>query len=75
MFLKFSQNLQENTCARVSFLTELQAESSNFIKKKTLSQVLSCEFCETFKNTFVSGTSPVAASATSFRYIRNDAFK
>ena len=75
MFLKFSQNLQENTCARVSFLTELQAESSNFIKKKTLSQVLSCEFCETFKNTFVSGTPPVAASATFFRYVRNDAFK
>ena len=26
----------------------------NFIKKKTLAQVLSCEFCETFKNTYFS---------------------
>ena len=25
---------------------------SNFIKKETLAQVLSCEFCEFFKNTF-----------------------
>ena len=32
--------LQENTRARV------------FIKKETLVQVLSCEFCEIFKNTF-----------------------
>ena len=41
LFLKFSQNSQENTCAVVSFLI-----------KKTLSQVFSCEFSEIFKNTF-----------------------
>ena len=44
MFLKISQNSQENPCARVSFLT-------NFVKKKTLAQVFSCEFCKMFKNT------------------------
>ena len=33
----FLQNSQENTCTRVSFLIELQAE--------TLAQVSSCEFC------------------------------
>ena len=27
-------------------------EAYNFIKKETLAQVYSCEFCETFKNTF-----------------------
>ena len=39
-----SQKSQENTCARVSFL--------NFIKKETLTQVFSCEFCEIFENNF-----------------------
>ena len=37
VFLKISQNSQENTCARASFLIKL---------------VFSCEFCEIFKNTF-----------------------
>ena len=51
MFLKISQNSQEDTCARVSFLIKLQAEACNFLKKETLAQVFSCEFCEIFKNT------------------------
>ena len=33
MFLKISQNSQENTCARVSFLIKLLIEACNFIKK------------------------------------------
>ena len=36
----------------------------SFIKKETLAQVFSCEFCEIFKNTFFYLTPPVAASAT-----------
>ena len=52
VFLKFSQNSQENTCARASFLIKLQAETCNFISKETLAQLLSCKFCEIFKNTF-----------------------
>ena len=39
MFLEISQNSQENTCAF-------------FNKVAGLAQVLSCEFCETFKNAF-----------------------
>ena len=39
VFLKISQNSQENTCARVSFLIKLQAWS--FF-------LFSCEFCEIF---------------------------
>ena len=31
VFLEISQNSQENTCARVSFLIKLQAEACNFI--------------------------------------------
>ena len=34
----------------------------NFIKKETLAQMFSFEFCETSKNTFFDGTSLVAAS-------------
>ena len=34
----------------------------NFIKKETLAQVFSCEFCEISKNTFSHRTPPVAAS-------------
>ena len=42
VFLEISQNSQENTCARVC----------NFIKKETLAQLFSCEFCEISKNIF-----------------------
>ena len=52
VFLKISQNSQENICARVSFFIRLQAEACNFIKKENLTQVFSYEFCENFNNTF-----------------------
>ena len=48
VFLKFSQNLQKNTGARVSFLLKLQ--------------VFSCEFCGISKNTYFYRTPSVAAS-------------
>ena len=34
----------------------------NFIKKETLEQVFSCEFCQISKNTFLHGTPLVSAS-------------
>ena len=34
----------------------------NFIKKETPTQLFSCEFCETVKNSFFHRTRPVAAS-------------
>ena len=46
VFLKTSQNLQ----------------NCNFIKKETLAQVFSCEFCDISKNTFSYRTTPVATS-------------
>ena len=49
VFLEISQNSQENTCVRVSFLIKLQAWTCNFVKKETLAQVFSCEFCEISK--------------------------
>ena len=56
----------------VSFLIKLQASGCNFIKKETLAQVSSCEFCEISKSTFFYRTPPVAASAygTSFFVLR-----
>ena len=60
--LEIVQNSHENTCVRVSFLIKLQGETCNFIKKETLEQVFSCEFCKISKNTFSNRTPPVAAS-------------
>ena len=54
LFLEILHNSQENTCARVSFLIKLQAATCNFIKKETLAQVFSCEFCGISKNTFIT---------------------
>ena len=56
------QNSQENTCARVSLLKKLQTWNRNFIKKETLAQVFSCEFCKISKKTSFYKTPPVAAS-------------
>ena len=63
VFLEISQNLQENTCPRASFLIKLQAQAQacNFTKKETLVQVFSCEFFEISKNTFSCRTFPVTA--------------
>ena len=62
MPLKISQNWQENSCAIVSLLIKFQAEACNFIKKETLAQVFSCEFCEMFENIFLTEQLQVRAS-------------
>ena len=52
---------------RVSFLTKLQAAwACNFIKKETLAQVFSYEYCEISKNSFLYKATPVAASKESY---------
>ena len=56
VLLEITQNSQENTCAKVSFLIKFQASGSNFIKKDTLAQVFSCEICKISKNTFLNRT-------------------
>ena len=57
MFLKIWQNLQENTCARVSFLIKLRASGlrSATLLKRDYSRVSFCKLCESFKNTFFTG--------------------
>ena len=60
-FLEISPNLQENTCARVSFFKKVVGlRPATFFKKETVAQVFSCEFGEIFTNTFFKKTPPVA---------------
>ena len=58
--LKFSQNLQGNTCVGVSIVIK-------FIKKKTPAHVFSSEFWEIFKNTFF--TEHLRATAPAFQKV------
>ena len=62
VFLKISQNSLENCKSLLSndFFKIF------FIKKDTLAQVFSCEFCKIFKNTFFHRTLLVAASETNY---------
>ena len=46
-----------------SFLTKLQAQACNFIKKETLAQVFSYEVCKISKNTFFAEHIQATASA------------
>ena len=50
--LDISENSQENTCGRVSY--EFAGRSATLLKKETLAQLFSCEFCEISKNTFLT---------------------
>ena len=52
-----SQNSQDNTCARLSFLIKLQAESYHFIKKETLTQVFFGELSKFSRTPFLQNTS------------------
>ena len=63
IFLIMSQNTNENTCIKVSFLNKV-AGGLQLYQKKTLAQVFSCEFCEVFKNTLFHRTPPMVASAS-----------
>ena len=67
VFLKISKIPQEYSCARTSLLIKFQV-AWNFIKKEALSQVLSCEFSEIFKNTFF--TEHVWSAASLLMYMK-----
>ena len=49
----------------------LYDKACNFIKKETLAQVFSCEFCEISKNSFSYRTPTVAASEVSVDVCNN----
>ena len=53
VFLKVLQFLQESTCVGVSFCLFSMLEflkACNFIKKRLLTQMFFCEYCEIFQN-------------------------
>ena len=49
-------------CSVKKVFLEISEEAYNFIKKETLTQVFSCEFCEVSKKTFSYRTPPVVVS-------------
>ena len=58
VFLKISQNSQENICTRASFLLKMQANRCHLINKETLAQIFSCEYFAIFSRTpFLQNTS------------------
>ena len=68
VFLEISQNSQQNICVRVPFLIKFQASACNFIKKQSLAQVFSCEFCDIYKNTVLTKHFRTTASTNSETY-------
>ena len=65
-FAKYTGARVSGTCPRVSFLINF---SINFIKKETMAQVFSCEFCEISNNTLSCRKPPVAAFGMFFTVI------
>ena len=61
VFLKILKNSHENTCARAPFLIKFQALAYNFIKKETLAQVFSFEFCEILRTPVLYNISVTAS--------------
>ena len=57
------------------FLNKVAGLRPNFIKKETLAQVFSCEFCKISKNTFFYRTLPVATSGDCFFFSTFSTFK
>ena len=58
--------LHKNSCMEVLCEKGVlgRPEACNFIKKETLTQVFSSEFCEIFQNTFIYRIPSVAASVS-----------
>ena len=63
MHPKFCQKYVINVAymLKIISLIKLQPVAWNVIKKETVAQVFSCEFCKIFKNNFSYRTPPVAA--------------
>ena len=57
----FAKFKEKYLCQSLS-LNKAAGAACNFIKKETLAQVFSCEFCDISKNTFFYRTPPLAAS-------------
>ena len=61
-FLEISQNSQENTCARASFLIKLQVAPATLLKKKLWDRCFPVNYAKFLRTSFFYRTPPVAAS-------------
>ena len=68
--LKISQTLQDNTCVGVFFKKDCRVEALQHFRKKTLTQMFSCEACKIFENIFFYRTLPVSASVDNKSHTR-----
>ena len=60
----FTKFTEKHLCQSLVFnkVAGLRPKACKFIKKESLTQVFSCEFCENSKNTFFYRIPPLAAS-------------
>ena len=56
IFLKISQNSQENTSTRVSFLIKLQAPPATLLKKRLLNRCFPVNFAKFLTTLFLQNT-------------------
>ena len=54
LFLEISQNSQENTCARVSFLIKLQAAPATLLKKRLWHRCFPVNFAKFLRTPFLT---------------------
>ena len=72
VFLKISQNSQENTCARVSFLIKLQAsQPATLLKKRLWHRCFPVNFAKFLRTTFFIEHLWVTASGNIMSYNKN----
>ena len=62
VFKSFAKFTGKHLCQSLFFNKVAGLTPATLLKKKTLAQVFSCEFCELFKNTFFYRTPPVTGS-------------
>ena len=66
IFRNFAKFIGKHLCQSLFFnkVAGLRHKACNFIKKETLAQLFSCEFCQISKNTIFYRTPPVVAFFT-----------
>ena len=62
----FTKSRGKHLCQSLFFNKTVDLRPATLLKKETLAQVFSCQFCKNFKNTFFYRTPPVAASEVYF---------
>ena len=69
LLLEISQKFVEKHLCQSIFFNKVADAACNFIKKETLAQVFSCQFCEISKNSFFYRTPLMAASGITLKIL------